>query len=107
MNEVNGYEYSINGIDWQSSTTFYNLMPLTEYSLYQRIAAINEVAASPFGVPLTVKTFDGARTENDYWEFDNKNKKLTVNGDTYLKDYSSSYNAQEWSEYKILLILLL
>lgn len=100
LNEVNGYEYSINGIDWQSSTTFYNLMPLTEYSLYQRIAAINEVAASPFGVPLTVKTFDGARTENDYWEFDNKNKKLTVNGDTYLKDYSSSYNAQEWSEYK-------
>lgn len=100
LNEVYGYEYSINGTDWQRSTVFNELMPLTEYSLYQRIAATDEVAASPFGVPLTVITFDGARTESDYWEFDNQNKKLTVNGNTYLKDYSSSYNAQEWAKYK-------
>lgn len=100
LNEVYGYEYSINGTDWQSSTVFNELIPLTEYSLYQRIAAKDEVAASPFGVPLTVITFDGGRIESDYWEFDSQNKKLTVNGNTYLKDYSSTYNAQEWAKYK-------
>ena len=54
--ELNGYEYSIDGINWQSSVVFENLRPETTYTLYQRMATND---GTPFGAtsaPLTVTT---------------------------------------------------
>ncbi len=41
-----GYEYSIDGINWQSSATFENLKPGISYNFYQRIAETDDVYAS-------------------------------------------------------------
>lgn len=41
-----GYEYSMDGVNFKSDSTFENLIPNTQYSFYQRIAKNGEV---PFG----------------------------------------------------------
>ena len=46
LNSVAGYEYSIDGTNFQSSTTFDGLHPNTEYNFYQRKANNGSV---PFG----------------------------------------------------------
>ncbi len=51
-----GYEYSIDGINWQKSGIFANLEPHTSYNLYQRIAETDTKMASPASKPLTFTT---------------------------------------------------
>ena len=56
LDSISGYEYSIDGINFQSSPVFNNLKPHTSYSFYQRIATNGN---KPFGCtskPLTVST---------------------------------------------------
>ena len=56
LTEIEGYEYSQDGLTWESSNTFSNLSPNTEYSFYQRRATDDK---KPFGVTsdaLKVKT---------------------------------------------------
>lgn len=53
---IAGYEYSMNGIDWQSSNVFTDLEPATQYSFYQRIAATTATAPGKTSSPLTVIT---------------------------------------------------
>lgn len=38
IKKITGYEYSLDGITWQTSNIFHDLLPYTEYSVCQRIA---------------------------------------------------------------------
>ena len=53
--EENGFEYSIDGINWQESNVFANLLPNTEYTFYQRVAEsdTNYVSESSEGTTIT------------------------------------------------------
>lgn len=53
---TSGYEYSIDGFNWQNSNIFYNLTPNTEYTFYQRVAETEISYASEASAGLTVKT---------------------------------------------------
>ena len=53
---VEGYEYSLDGVNWQSHNTFRNLTPFTVYSVYQRIAETNTTYASAISAPSMLKT---------------------------------------------------
>ena len=52
---IDGYEYSIDGINWQSNNRFVNLKPETTYYLYQRIAE-GKYAPSAVSDVLVVNT---------------------------------------------------
>ena len=41
VKKVNGYEYSLDKINWQSDTTFTNLVNDMDYTIYQRLANTN------------------------------------------------------------------
>ena len=51
-----GYEYSLGGNVWQKSGTFMDLLPLTEYTFYRRVAATTTAYAGERSAPLKVKT---------------------------------------------------
>mgnify|MGYP005751648111 FL=1 len=51
-----GYEYSIDGINWQKSGIFANLEPHTSYNLYQRIAETETEMAGLASEPLAIRT---------------------------------------------------
>lgn len=51
-----GYEYSIDGINWQKSGVFANLEPHTSYNLYQRIAETETVMAGPASESFAIMT---------------------------------------------------
>ncbi len=53
---VNGYEYSKDGVIWQSSNVFDGLTPDTAYSFYQRVAETNTHNPSESSLALVVKT---------------------------------------------------
>ncbi|MBR7111947.1 MAG: InlB B-repeat-containing protein [Clostridia bacterium] len=59
LNALDGYEYSMDGITWQSSPIFENLKPHTSYTFYQRLATNGN---TPFGVTSKAATFT---TKND------------------------------------------
>jgi hypothetical protein len=46
LNAINGYEYSINGTDWQDSPVFSGLNPGTQYTFYQRQKATADTETS-------------------------------------------------------------
>lgn len=52
---LSGYEYSIDGMNWQTLNMFENLQPFTQYSFYQRIAD-NVYKASQASEALSVLT---------------------------------------------------
>lgn len=52
---IDGYEYSIDGVNWQSSSIFENLLAGKTYNLYQRIAEA-DYAPSKASEALTVTT---------------------------------------------------
>lgn len=51
-----GYEYSKDGVTWQSGTTFSNLKANTSYTFYQRVAETSDTYASSISAALVVKT---------------------------------------------------
>lgn len=79
LQAVAGYEYSINGVDFQESNTFDGLYIGNEYTFYQRVKAYRGEPASENSAPLTVST--------DNFE------KFTVNGKT--ADYVKIANSVE------------
>ncbi len=52
----NGYEYSHDGVNWQSSNVFTDLVAETNYIFYQRSAETTTCYASETSEPLVVKT---------------------------------------------------
>ena len=53
---VEGFEYSIDGINWQASNVFEGLEPRTEYTFYQRVAATEANDASEISEGTVVET---------------------------------------------------
>ena len=56
LTKVNGYEYSMDGINWQKSNVFTGLNPETNYLFYQRKAETDTHYESVASCSLTVKT---------------------------------------------------
>lgn len=56
LEKIDGYEYKINGGEWQTSNIFTNLQPLTKYTFYQRVAANKGCKESVQSVAVTAKT---------------------------------------------------
>ncbi len=53
---INGYEYSMDGVTWQTSNLFSNLSANTTYTFYQRVAETYSDYASPSSPGTTVTT---------------------------------------------------
>jgi len=53
---INGYEYSMDGVNWQSDYAFKNLQPETEYRFYQRLKETDTTLASEVSNPIIVTT---------------------------------------------------
>ena len=56
LTATEGYEYSKDGVNWQSSPTFTGLKPNTEYRFYQRVKETSTHHASPSSAAFVVKT---------------------------------------------------
>lgn len=56
LETAEGCEYSIDGQTWQDGTTFENLLPGTEYVLYQRLKETDTFNPSAPSTPLKIKT---------------------------------------------------
>ena len=53
----NTYDFSMDGVTWQSSNTFTGLLPDTEYTFYQRVRPVDDFHyASDASEPVTVRT---------------------------------------------------
>lgn len=71
---TSGYEYSKDGINWQSSNVFPNLTHNTLYTFYQRRAETNTEYASPASPVLQVETI--ARTATITYIIDQSNNTI-------------------------------
>ena len=56
LNAASGYEYSLGGTIWQTSTTFTGLAAGSSYSFYQRVAATSTVLASATSTRVDIST---------------------------------------------------
>ena len=56
LQQISGYEYSLDGTNWQSSNVFENLKPSTQYTFYQRLATNGSVPFGTTSEPLTITT---------------------------------------------------
>ena len=61
LRAVSGYEYSRDGVNWQTSNVFTGLDPETNYMFYQRKAETETYYASESSTYLTVKTAEVPR----------------------------------------------
>ena len=60
LKSVQGYEYSIDGVNWQASPIFVGLLPATKYFMYQREAETSTCFAGAASAALIVITPDKA-----------------------------------------------
>ena len=60
LKSVQGYEYSIDGVNWQASPMFVGLLPATKYFMYQREAETPTCFAGAASAALIVRTPDKA-----------------------------------------------
>ena len=67
-----GYEYSIDGENWQKNPTFAGLRSDTEYSFYQRRAADDNRAPSAESAPAKVRTLKEPEKETEQGETEPK-----------------------------------
>jgi len=66
LQKLEGYEYSIDGIYWQSSNAFLGLESKTNYFFYCRLASTDRYYASAPSAALTVKTLAESETGPTY-----------------------------------------
>ena len=76
LQKIDGYEYSIDGISWQSSNIFLNLESKTNYFFYCRFAETDRYYASSSSEALIVKTLS---------ESEICNHSFIVEDNTYIK----------------------
>ncbi len=60
--QEDGYEYSNDGVNWQESNIFTNLLPATEYTFYKRIGATDTIPFSPASIGVNVTTDKAKQT---------------------------------------------
>ena len=58
LESVDGYEYSMDGENWQQSNVFENLETASDYTFYQRVAKKDDILASEKSEGTSVKTRD-------------------------------------------------
>lgn len=91
--EIDGCEYSKDGITWQSSNVFDNLLPNTTYTFYQRVqeSETNFVSAMSEGVTVVLQPdivdtgTCGLYGDNIKWQLDS-NGLLTISGVGEMND---------------------
>lgn len=78
-----GHEYSMDGVNWQDSNVFTDLIPETEYKFYQRVKASESGFVSEPSEALTVTTDEAPIGKPTYLEFtiDYANETLQYDGD--------------------------
>ncbi len=85
---LDGYEYSIDGQKFQSSTTFYGLTENRAYTVYQRIKETEQSLPSKSS-SITVRTAFNGETTNTY--FDKLKSYITTHGTIEAQDENYSY----------------
>ena len=86
LNTVEGYEYSIDGINFQNSPVFSGLKPNIAYNLYQRQKTNGNV---PFGVTSYVLTVKTKGSNTYYITYDlNGGENNSLNNDSYAANSS-------------------
>ncbi len=85
--ETNVPEYSLDGVNWQASTTFTNLDPNTVYTVYVRAAETNTGAAGVISDPLVVTTLADETIKGDV----NGNEKLDTTDATWVLDQALDF----------------
>ncbi len=89
-----GYEYSMDGENWQISSTFYALNETTKYSFYRRLAeTINQkasAASAPLVLALSKRTVSGETSEI---------KNINSNNNGYAAAFTQfGKDVADWSE---------
>ncbi len=90
-----GFEYSVNGTDWQDSTVFVNLTPATEYTFYQRVkqASNSNVSQTSEGLNVILKLSQAVASAPNILSFTDTSVKLyPVEGCEY------SVNGTDWQK---------
>ena len=94
-----GYEYSKDGINWQTSNVFAGLNPETNYLFYQRKAENDRYYASSSSISLTVKTDE----EPQYITGDFNNDEAVTDADAlyllYHTIFGDSYPIEQDCDY--------
>lgn len=71
LKATSGYEYSMDGVTWQSSNVFSGLSPDTAYTFYQRVAETNTSYASDISASLSVSTYKVCEVNASLHVYDN------------------------------------
>ncbi len=121
---VEGCEYSIDGVNWQSSNIFNGLNPETEYTFYQRVKESETSKQSGSSEPLNTKTLKGYTitfcyndgTNSDFTKIKTQGVglslgsvsksgytflgwALTPNGTTFISSYTEDKNATFYAKW--------
>ena len=114
LTAINGYEYSRDGINWQTNNLFNGLDPETNYIFYQRKAENDRYYASSSSLSLIVKTLDISSVKNgwvyegDKWAYYEDGEKLKncwkldsigwcyLGSDGYMRTNSWIMDSQGW-----------
>lgn len=95
LTSITGYEYSIDGINWQKSNTFENLTVLETYNFYQRIFETETDYASPSSEALSFKVKNVVTIKPASPTLKEKtNNKIEINN---IDGYEYSIDGYEWS----------
>ena len=89
-----GYEYSMDGENWQTSSAFYALNETTKYSFYRRLAETTNQKASAASAPLVLalseRTVSGEKSEV---------KNINSNNNGYAAAFTQfGKDVADWSE---------
>ena len=88
LEKQSGYEYSVDGENYQSSNVFSGLLPHTSYTFYQRRATSGGV---PFGVPSLPTTIETTDASSYYVTYKlNGGENNSQNPATYQRSASST-----------------
>lgn len=84
LKNAKGYEYSMDGVNWQASPVFSGLSEATDYTFYQRIAAGDILSYTNTSAPATFTT-----------ELGGEKATVTVDGKEQRVDFNSSFTLPE------------
>ncbi|MCM1172626.1 MAG: Ig-like domain-containing protein [Clostridium sp.] len=108
LNEIAGCLYSLDGINWQSSTTFNNLKPNTAYNFYAKRAGAGFYMESDksSGTSIWTKAVDSEVTSSGLYVAEHNNRHILVGmvttttnpADLEYRWLAYRTDTEEWSE---------